>query len=133
MFEWLKDKEQFYGKFSSGYADPSEPQFILQARNLGLRVREADNSIMPGINEVFKALEVQPDGKPRLFVHKRCKHTIEEFGRYRYKDSKESIANQENPLKVDDHAMDAVRYVAKTHRYGNKGYVVLEDKERVLF
>jgi len=132
LFDWLKDKKQIYN-FAAGYGDPSEPQFIIMANHQGLNMREADNAVLPGIDAVFKALNIQPDGKPRLYVHERCKHTIEEFGKYRYKDSKEGVAKQENPLKVDDHAMDAIRYGLKTHKYGNKGYVILEDKEGVFF
>ena len=132
LFDWLKDKKQIYN-FAAGYGDPSEPQFIIMANQQGLNMREADNAVLPGINEVFKALEIQKDGKPRLYVHERCKHTIEEFGRYRYKDTKIGVAQQENPLKVDDHAMDAIRYGIKTHRFGNTGYVILDDPEHVLF
>ena len=133
LFDWLRQKKESKGGFASGYGDPSEPQFIITANHQGLNMREADNEVMPGINEVFKALEKQPDGKPRLYVHERCKNTIEEFGRYRYRENKAGVPQQENPLKVDDHAMDALRYALKTHRFGNRGYVILEDKDRVFF
>ena len=124
--DWLLNKKKEYN-LAKGYADPSEPQFIIQFNRSGLFVMEADNEVMPGINAVYKELEPAADGKPRLYILARCQHTIEEFSKYRYKDAKDGVPQQENPLKVDDHAMDALRYVVKTHQFGSPGYALLDD------
>lgn len=91
------------------WADPSEPQFIAKLRNMGLNVLEADNEIMPGINRVFSLLDSTYD-EPRLFICENCVQTINEFQLYRYPDTRDGRPQQENPLKVFDHAMDALRY-----------------------
>ncbi len=92
------------------YCDPSEPQFIEAFRQAGLNAVEAENAILPGINEVSARLKVQGDGKPRLFVHSSCVNTIMEFENYAYPEAKEGKPQQEKPLKLFDHAMDALRY-----------------------
>lgn len=123
---WLKEKDVKY-HFARGYADPSEPQFIIKLGQAGLNVTEADNKVLPGINTVYAALQIAGDGKPRLYVKDDCFHTIREFGAYRFKDAKEGTPQQDNPLKVDDHAMDALRYALKSHRFGSSGYAILDD------
>ena len=48
--------------------------------------------------------------KPRLFVHPRCKNLIREFNTYKIKTAKRGNEQKEAPLKIDDHAVDALRY-----------------------
>nr|WP_122012377.1 terminase family protein [Maliibacterium massiliense] len=45
-----------------------------------------------------------PRGRPRLFVCSNCPQMIQEFKKYRFAEG------QEGPRKVDDHAMDDLRY-----------------------
>ena len=56
-------------------------------------------------------LIVQGDGRPRLFVFRNCKNLIKEFGRYSWEKSPEGRSEKEMPAKVDDHALDALRYM----------------------
>jgi PBSX family phage terminase large subunit len=76
----------------------------------------ANNDVTAGIDKVktyFKPDSVT--GKPRLYIFSTCKELIEEIGKYRYPELTSSQqgkrAEKENPLKVDDHAMDALRYL----------------------
>ncbi len=94
------------------FADPSEPDFIVDLNNEQLKVEKAINAIVPGISEVSNRLKVREDNKPRFFVLEKCTNTIKEFENYRYKDVKEEKPEDEKPLKVDDHLMDAIRYAA---------------------
>jgi PBSX family phage terminase large subunit len=132
LIEWFKTKREEIGKthnISTGYGDPAEPQFIQAFNNAGIPMQAADHAIIPGINEVSKMLE--PDkttGKPRLYVHERCANTIDEFGRYRFKDVIEGQASQENPLKIHDDAMDAMRYVIKTHQFDREPLKLLDSQ-----
>lgn len=53
-------------------------------------------------------------GSPRLFVTKECPCTIEEFDLYRWPKERHGTLDQssyEVPIKKDDHAMDALRYL----------------------
>jgi len=113
MEEFLKiadDKGKSY-KVERWFCDPSEPQFIQQFRNAGFPILAGNNEVMPGINKVSSYLAIRDDGKPRLFITENCLNTIMEFENYRYPDTKEGKAIQENPLKIYDHSMDALRYV----------------------
>ena len=66
---------------------------------------------MTGIKSISSLLEKREDGKPRLYVDQSCVNTIMEFENYSYPDKKEGKADVERPLKIHDHAMDALRYV----------------------
>ena len=65
---------------------------------------------MAGIRRIGALLQKQVDGKPRLYVDKRCLMTIMEFENYSYPENKEGKRVDEKPVKVHDHAMDALRY-----------------------
>lgn len=74
----------------------------------GIRTRKAVKDMQLGIKTVQELLRIRGDGRPRLYVHPSCKHTIREFDVYEW-DRK-----SETPKGKDDHAMDVIRYVAHT-------------------
>ena len=112
--EILAQKKQY--NIEAYYADPSEPGLVKTLRGWGLTVREADNDILPGIIEVTERLNLKPDGRTRLTVSERCANTIQEFSQYRYADPKPNRNPDEKPIKLSDHAMDALRYAAMSLR-----------------
>jgi len=101
--------------------DPSDPGSRKQFAQEGIRMRPARpplNDVREGIREVRNMLhprQVGGDGgrRPRLFVFRRCKNLIREFVNYRYPDESERHGVPEEPLKKDDHAMDALRYMVR--------------------
>ena len=90
----------------------------------GIVTIPAVKSVRPGIEAVEARLRRNGDGKPRLYVvrdalvrpdpklveaHKpTC--TLEEVEGYQYPTVREGKAEKEEPVKVDDHGMDALRY-----------------------
>lgn len=102
----LRDKYDI----SMFYCDPSEPQFIYQFRDKGLNAVGGDNEIRPGINAVSTKLRIRGDGQPALFVNTICRNTVTEFENYRYPEGTSEKPTQENPIKLYDHALDALRY-----------------------
>ena len=129
---WLKEKCTEY-EVEMIYVDPSEPRIIDELGREGLIVTSANNSVMPGINFVYPMFSTQEDGKPRIYISEVCSNTIEEISNYRYGDKKFGKEEKENPLKVDDHLMDAMRYGIFSH-LGNEGTVtLLTDPDGVLF
>ena len=46
----------------------------------------------------------------RILINNRCEATIKEFGLYSWDEKSDS----DKPIKKDDHAMDAMRYMAYT-------------------
>lgn len=112
--EWYKQSQtndQLIEKLQSiqankVYPDPASPDRIEVLKQHGincLEVNKGKDSIINGINivrELFK--------QNRLFIHKSCVNTISELESYCYDPEDPS---KETPLKENDDAMDALRYV----------------------
>lgn len=81
---------------------PIEGESLLKTyRDLGLNLRKADNAVEAGILDVQTRLETG-----RLKVVEHCVNWIREFRTYR-RDKNQRI------VKVNDHAMDATRYMVR--------------------
>lgn len=75
----------------------------------------ANNEVANGIDRVKQLLKPdQRTGKPRLFIFDTCENVIEQMAQYRYQEltpGQEMDKNiKEEPVKKDDHAVDALRY-----------------------
>ena len=66
--------------------------------------------IQPKLERVRTILRDPMSGKPKIYVHPRCVNMIAEFGKYRYPEPKEMVAERDVPIKKYDHAMDAMGY-----------------------
>jgi len=90
------------------YPDPESPSGIEELKRKNVNIREViknKDSIKNGINvvrELFKS--------NRLFINKRCRNLIWELETYSYPDKKADHNEEENPIKENDHAVDALRY-----------------------
>ncbi len=88
------------------YPDPAEPDRVEEARKGGLNVQDVSKEIEAGIaclQDLFK--------QDRLHIHSSCVHLIEELETYSYPDKKPEKNEAELPVKENDHAMDAIRYM----------------------
>lgn len=93
------------------FPDPSAEGFILQLYQDGVkRITPADNNVKNGIELVSSMI-----ANDMLRVHKRCKHTLQEFSSYAW-DPKAQERGEDKPLKQNDHCMDALRYIAYSNR-----------------
>ena len=92
-------------KFQAVYPDPENAGGIAELRRREVNVREVKKgkgSIVEGI-QMIRELFLNK----RLFINKRCVNLISEFESYAYReDSKDEV-----PVKENDHAIDALRYV----------------------
>ncbi len=84
--------------------DPSALIFIQELRARGYKVIEAKNDVLEGIRRVGQALS-----SGEFFIDRSCSNTIREFSGYVW-DAKAQARGEDQPLKVDDHCMDAIRY-----------------------
>lgn len=73
-------------------------------RDYAILIRDAENDVALGIGRVQKALAYGI-----LSVSPNQEHAIEEFETYEY-DKKSIERGKEEPIKKDDHCMDAIRY-----------------------
>ncbi len=91
--------------FQAVYPDPENAGGIAELRRQGVNVREVKKgkgSVVEGI-QMIRELFI---GK-RLFINKRCVNLIAELESYAY----EEDSKKEVPIKENDHAIDALRYV----------------------
>lgn len=79
----------------------------------GVYTVPAQKDVLAGIQKVASRLSVQPDGKPRLVIFNTCANLVREIARYRWREG----AKKEEPLKQDDHAVDALRYMVMELEY----------------
>ena len=96
------DKKYQYRKV---YIDPSAADLIAQCEELHLPAEKADNHVEPGIGKVKSMLE-----RDQIFVDRKCVNLNREMQAYRYEKDKTNQNKTEKPMKVDDHAPDALRY-----------------------
>lgn len=106
-------------------ADSARPDLIefLQAKGLPvIPAPKHQNSVASGIQLFAKRMkpkiQIMGDPKPNYYVTKNCRHTINDFRKYRYKEIKEDRLPQENPEKRHDDTMDALRYIELFFKHG---------------
>lgn len=89
--------------------DPSAASFLEQLVADRVRgIQPADNAVLDGIRTVSSLM-----GADRLRVHSSCVPLIRELASYSW-DDKATQEGQDKPLKVADHAADALRYAIHT-------------------
>lgn len=115
VFNRLKQK-MGNNYFSVKVADSAAAQTILDLNaihNLGVEpIRKERDSIQEGIRLNKELLKVQEGtGKPKFFVMPHCRNFITEIEQYRYPEEKPGQPVKEDPIKENDHLMDAWRYV----------------------
>lgn len=103
-------------RFSTMVGDSAAAQEIANFNNAGLPIKPCEktkDSIMSGIRTISDRLKVQEGtGKPKIFISSVCTNLIFEFEAYHYPEEKEGRNASEMPLKENDHALDALRYLA---------------------
>jgi len=94
--------------FDEVYPDPESPSAIaeLEKRNVYCKeVIKNKDSIKNGINRI-RALFLQN----KLHINSSCINLINELETYSYPEQRQGHNEDENPIKENDHALDALRY-----------------------
>lgn len=110
-YEYGKDFDDFTGQDHGLQViiDPSALSFRAELRNRGYRVKEADNEVLDGIRITATLM-----GQRRIRIKRgKCPNFEREVESYVW-DEKLLQHGEEGPVKENDHAMDAVRYLCKT-------------------
>lgn len=95
------------------YLDPSAESLQVELKKRKKVVKEAVNDVRPGIGTVANFM-CQGD----LVICKSAENLIKEIEGYTW-DPKKVMLGEDAPLKVRDHACDALRYAIHTH-FGNR-------------
>ena len=128
--EFAEDIERFLEPYGirSLYIDPSAAAFRLDLRKRGIHCVDANNDVLEGIHIMTSFMQ-----QGTLTVRPECTNLIREIEGYVW-DPKKCKMGEDAPLKVADHAVDALRYVCATHHvpqprkqerepnYVNQGY-----------
>lgn len=101
-------------------ADSAQPMSIQQLEELGVHfnpVVKGTDSVKNGIVKVAELLKVRADtGRPTLMFNKNLTWVADEFERYRWMEDRTGNQIKEVPYKVDDDAMDMIRYFALSYK-----------------
>ena len=96
----LRQLQEKYGR-GEVYCDRSEPETIFKLVHAGFNAKGYAEKREDGLRELAGRLLKQLDGKPRLFISKKCVNLISELMEY------------DEKVKENDHAVDALRYSLK--------------------
>lgn len=131
----VEDHARHIKRIMDAHPDEPRPRFIVcdhdaegratLERHLGMSTTAAHKAVTEGIQAVQARLRVQGDGKPRLFIFKdavveRDKRladakkptcTADELPGYVWEVKPGQKGVKEQPLKIDDDGVDALRYV----------------------
>ena len=58
---------------------------------------------------------------------------IDELEEYRYKEMTDERPQREDHFEGRDHSTDSLRYALHTHKPGDKGFLLLDDPEGLVF
>lgn len=103
-----KLREAEIGKYDTIYADSSEPKSIEEIYRAGFNIKPCDkgaDSVRAGI--IFLKSKV-------IHILQDSENILKEARKYSWKLDKNELPLPE-PVKADDHAMDAIRYAITTH------------------
>ncbi len=106
-------KEMDIDKKKYIYADYARPEIIEDMRRSGYNMKEANKEVKAGIMSVKMK---------QIYIQKSSINVWKEYKTYSWKTNKEQILDE--PVKIYDDAMDALRYAIHTSRKKpNKGLV----------
>lgn len=94
-------------RYSEIYADAAEPDRIEEISRAGYNVKPAMKDVKDGIDCVKRY---------KLHIHKDSINIQKEIKSYKWKKDKDDRVLDE-PVKYNDHAMDAMRYAIYTHMH----------------
>lgn len=126
-FEYADDVLQFLEPYGprAVYVDPSAASFKLELRKRGMHVVDADNDVVNGITMMCSEMQ-----QGNLFVCEECTNLIREIESYVW-DPKSAIKGDDEPMKKDDHGIDALRYSVFTHKistFDYQGHVKMQSQ-----
>lgn len=123
--EYAEDLARFINGYNVKgiYIDPSAVSLRVELRRIGItNIFEANNDVLNGIRYVYDLFK-----NGTIKICSSCKNLIFEMGTYVW-DQKAAQKGIEKPLKVSDHALDALRYGAFSH-YFNRPHTRMRPED----
>jgi len=115
-------------------ADSAQPMSIAELQTYGVHfspVEKGKDSVKHGITKVAELLRIRKDtGKPTLMINKYLGWIADEFEKYRWIQNKNDRSTvREIPYKIQDDAMDTIRYMALSLQNTNEDIDIPEEKQ----
>lgn len=98
------------------YCDSARPEIIAELRQRGLSAKESNKSVKEGINAVKSSL---------IYIDVNSTNILKEYKLYSWKMKGEQVTDE--VIKMNDDAMDAMRYAIFTHqkrKFNSKGATI---------
>lgn len=110
--EFASDVQEFLEPYGVKqlYIDPSAEAFQLELRRKGLHPIHANNAVEDGIQIMTSEMK-----KGNFYICEDCSNLIREMESYVW-DSRAADKGYDQPLKKNDHIIDATRYALATHK-----------------
>lgn len=109
----LRQRRQIWN-IENFFAGPDQPGHIQELNKAGLRCQGADNNVKLGVDDVYKTIK---SGHLKFFKNS-SPNIIDEIDSYHWPSKKELDSDQDdkdpNPVKQNDHGLDALRYVMRS-------------------
>lgn len=105
------------------YADSAEPARIEEIARAGFNIYPAEKNVKDGIDFVKRKM---------IYLNEECANACREIQMYKWKEDKSGNILDE-PVKFNDHTMDALRYAVYTHSRWNSEVSVFEKDEWGVF
>ncbi len=110
--------------FTRVWAD-HDPTDAREMANYGIPSLPAKKDVKLGIEHIQSLLqprkhlinEYWPNGRPSLHISERCVRLIDEFSGYRWASGTDNRDPKDEPVKVDDHLLDALRMAVFSEKY----------------
>ena len=109
----LKQRRQIWN-IQNFFAGPDQPGHIQELNKAGLRCQAADNNVKLGVDDVYRVIK---SGHLKFFKNS-SPNIIDEIDSYHWPSKKDLDSDQDekdpNPVKQNDHGLDALRYVMRS-------------------
>lgn len=114
--EFARDLKDWLEPYSikAIYLDPSAATFRVDLQRLGMHPVNAENDVNDGIVKMISLLKGDPNSG-QLLICSECVNLIREIEGYVWH-PKCLEKGEDEPLKMNDHAVDALRYAVNTHK-----------------
>jgi len=124
-FEFVQDLERFLDSYAirAIYIDPSAASFKVEMNRAGFHCVDAVNDVYDGIMHMTSLIK-----EGTLLICEQCTNLIREMEGYCW-DPKKSEKGEDEPIKVNDHAIDALRYAVYTFLKGRKNIAIPSSED----
>ncbi len=108
--------EIWHTQVDHSWAD-HDPTDAYEMMNFGVPSAPANKDVLGSIDYIRTLLKVREDTRrPRLFIAERCKFLSQQISTYHWSESTALKDAKNEPVKKDDHAVDACRYMVFSER-----------------